>query len=307
MTARAVPMRVALALVAAIGAVAAAAARPATAEEGERRAVLVSVTDERGSPVTGLTATSFFAESHGRPITIVSATPDRASRRVGVLVDTSGSQAISSPWKAVEELVEALVPANRVALLTLDITLRVHSELTSDAAELRDAIRGARTLRAEGPSALYAGARLASRGFGEPALGDTLCFFTDGEDTASTSDLREMVTAIARRGVRVFVVRTAEGRPRFARDGIRDESTRWIAAMTKATGGGDLSLDQVLKDGGVHALATRIEEGYRLDLLIPKSVGDSADWRLQVVGQDGKKLPKVRVTYPEILPAPASR
>ena len=300
-------MRVALALVAAIGAVAAAAARPATAEEGERRAVLVSVTDERGSPVTGLTAASFFAESHGRPITIASATPDRASRRVGVLVDTSGSQAISSPWKAVEELVEALVPANRVALLTLDITLRVHSELTSDAAELRDAIRGARTLRAEGPSALYAGARLASRGFGEPALGDTLCFFTDGEDTASTSDLEEAATAIAQRGVRVFVVRTTEGRQLPPSGSGRERSTFWISAVTKATGGGNFTMGQAQKEGGIRALAGLIQEGYRLEILAPNSAVEPTKWKLEVVGADGRKLPGVRVTYPQALPAPAPR
>src|SRR5271154_2858887 len=56
-----------------------------------RRTLPVSVLDEHGQPVVGLTTHDFSATVHGQPVQILSLQPDAHSHRVLVVVDSSAS------------------------------------------------------------------------------------------------------------------------------------------------------------------------------------------------------------------------
>jgi hypothetical protein len=98
-----------------------------------------------------LTAANFRGEYQGRPIKIISAALDTTSRRVVVIVDTSGTAPTSgitsekdprkATWKAVEELVRTLAPHHMVAILTANEDLQKHFELTNDEQALDQALR----------------------------------------------------------------------------------------------------------------------------------------------------------------------
>jgi hypothetical protein len=279
-------------------------ALPVSAQEGERRVILASVIDRDGNQVPGLGTANFRGEFRGRSVTIASATPDKAPRRVAVVVDTSGSESGVSVWKAVEELVGSLAPVNSVVILTMAATLQKHSDLTNDKQALQGAIREARAEKAYGPTSVYDGALQASRGFSSTNLGDTVCLVTDAEDTSSRLDSNEVTAAVARRGVRVFVVRTQKARSAISNPGMYQYATDWIIAITKATGGSRYSLEELQKDGMARALATMITEGYRLEVQVPETTDKTGEWKLQAIGADGKKLPNVRFVYPAVMPSP---
>jgi hypothetical protein len=56
-----------------------------------RRTILVSASDRDWAPIPGLQAGDFSGESHGKPVRILSVTPDEQPRRIVLLVDSSGS------------------------------------------------------------------------------------------------------------------------------------------------------------------------------------------------------------------------
>lgn len=275
-----------------------------TAQEAERRVILVNVVERNGNQVPGLSAANFQGESRGKPLTIVSATPDKAPRRIAVVVDTSASQNGVPVWKAAEELVGSLAPANSVVILTMAATLQKHSDLTNDRAALLEAIRAARARKADGGTAVYDGALQASEGFAKAVVGDVVCLFTDGEDTVSRLDSNEVIAAVARRGVRVFVVRTKRANSMDLNRSGYQYASEWMAAITKATGGRLWTLDELAKDGGAQTLRAMITDGYRLEVQLPGAADKAGEWKLKVIGADGKKLPDVRVVYPALMPHP---
>src|SRR2546422_193408 len=55
------------------------------------RIILVSVTDDKGRFAEGLTAASFVGKCRGKPVRILGASRDVSSRRIVILLDTSGS------------------------------------------------------------------------------------------------------------------------------------------------------------------------------------------------------------------------
>jgi hypothetical protein len=58
------------------------------------------------------------------------------------------------------------------------------------------------------------------------------------------------------------------------------------------------------KDGMARTLPAMITEGYRLEVQFPGTADKPSEWKLQVIGADGKKLPDVRCVYPTVMPSP---
>jgi hypothetical protein len=44
-----------------------------------------------------------------------------------------------------------------------------------------------------------------------------------------------------------------------------------------------------------------ITDAYRLELDFPRAVDKPREWKLEVVGPDGKKLPNCRLVYPHMV------
>jgi len=274
-------------------------------QESERRIILVNVLDQDGNQVSGLNAMNFRGEYQGQPVAVVSAAPDSAPRRIVVAMDTSASQMSRSDgeagFTAAESLVKALTPRHRVAVFSLGNGLRMHSNLTNDPTALQKALGEART-RIGGPTALYDGVLLLSGGFSGRKPGDAICVFTDGEDTVDSRDRKAVVTAVARTGVRVFVVRTPPERPSAREHPQFQIATDWTESIAEATGGAASWLGD---SHGLRTSSSMMAEAYRLELAFPRRVDEAREWRLEVVGPDGKALPNVRLVYPHLVAADA--
>jgi len=267
----------------------------------ERRVVLVSVLDQEGNHVPGLSAAHFRGECQGRPVTILSAAEDSTPRRVSVVVDVSGSQEQSAglEWQQAVQLIDGLIPAHAVALFTLGRVLTKHADFTNDRAVLQRAMRDARAGRAGGPSALYDGVVQAALGFPGPQLGDTICLFSDGVDTSSEQPAADVARRLTDLRIRVFLAGT---------------TTTWDArgpvpewrTITDATGGLIVWNDSARPDpASVARVRQRVLAGitnaYRLDLAFERGIDRFREWKLQLADSARAATGNARVIYPRRL------
>jgi hypothetical protein len=271
---------------------------PLTGLEEERHVILVNALDRDGNQVPGLSAANFRGEYRSQPVTIVSVIPDKNPRRVVVLVDPSSPAADSPEWRAAEELVRTLTPQHRMVISTL---FRSHCEMTSDLEALERALRTAITYRPrvskdgvpiEGRlpiKSLKEGVMVASSQFMEPRLDGVLFLFSNGYDPL-IPELQTVVKSVAQTGVRVFVVRTP---------GRDQKVAGWMASMAEATGGSVNRLEGFQKE--LPSLHSMITDAYRLEMAFPQPVDEPRKWKLEAIGPGGKRLPKVRLVYPQLV------
>jgi Ca-activated chloride channel family protein len=172
------------------GTVAAAEART-TPRVGVQRArvllveVYASVKDEQGRFVTDLAETDFAILEDGAPQKISLFTSDRKPVNAVLLLDVSASMKREDRLaKAIESallFVEALEPADRVAVITFSDEAKVLEELTGDRTEVLAAIRSAEPERG---TALYDAVHFASRLLGREEGRKALVLLSDGQDLA---------------------------------------------------------------------------------------------------------------------------
>jgi Mg-chelatase subunit ChlD len=274
--------------------------RSLTAEEVELRAIVVSVTDDSGKSPTGLSATDFRGEFRGRPVEIVSTSVDGSPRRIAVVVDASGSShredAWTREWGLAHDAILSLTPGHEVVLCTLAGSLQVRSDLSSDALALRRKVLLAMNDRPAGGTAVYDGLVQASQAFSRPRSTDAVLLLSDGLDTISNLTWREAAVAIARRGVRVFWVRTGE---EPTRPGLVDTSR-----IAWATGGTVLESRRETEDEAsrlVQRACRLMTQTYRLGVAFPGGVDQPREWRLELVGPDRRRRTDVRLAYPSLV------
>ena len=83
-----------------------AATLPAQDDPCTTRTVPVTVVDRQGNPVTGLTTANFRGKFRGKPVEILSLTPDTRPRRIVMVVDASGSMKFTKgKWQLAKSLV----------------------------------------------------------------------------------------------------------------------------------------------------------------------------------------------------------
>ena len=271
---------------------------PVTAQEGERRAILVNVLDRDGNRVPGLMTANFRGEFRGQPVNVVAAEPDQVPRRVAVLLDRSASQLRVGPLvlKSAEELINALTPHHSMVVGTVAGSVLQRSQLTSDRQTLARALSDVAASEPAGLSYLYGAVLQACQGLHGPGLGDVVCLFSDCDDTVSSVNSTKMLSVAAQTGVRVFAILTPSQRPPSA---IEKAATSWIFFLAETTGGSVIRLEDFHRD--LPTLCSMISDAYRVEVAFPKVVEEPRKWKLEVVGPDGKKLPKVQLVYPHMV------
>ena len=270
---------------------------PVRGQEGERHVILVNVLDREGNQVRGLGAANFRGEYRGQPVTILSASEDRSPRRIAVILDRSESQmrAGALVLESVQALINTLTPHHSVVIGTVAESIRQHTELTNDRQVLEQALRDVAASKTAGYSSLRDAVLRACQGLHSTQSGDVVLLFSDCDDTTSADDPRRLVTTAAQTGVRVFGVLTpGELRPSEARG-----AASWMSVLTEATGGSVSWLESFQR--GLPSLHSMITDVYRLEVAFPQPVDEPRKWNLEVVGPDGKALPKVRLVYPHLV------
>ncbi len=156
--------------------------------------VPVSVLDDAGEPVLGLTGSSFHLSEDGRPQQLSLFSGERRPLRIALALDVSASMddKMREVEGALRYLVDLLEPDDQILVLTFNDHVRLVQELTSDRVVLSNVLD---RLGAAGGTALYDATLEAIRKVREgPAESKAVGLVTDGVDTASDtafSDLRE--------------------------------------------------------------------------------------------------------------------
>lgn len=190
--------------------------------------VLVSL---RGRPVGGLTASDFTLLDNDVPQRIEALLVEDLPITLLLVLDTSGSVAgapLAQLRAAAEAAAATLRPDDRVGLITFSDKLRMVVEPPSPVSDLPAALR---RVGAGGATALY-DAAFAALLLREQTVGRVLMLvFSDGDDTASWLDPRDVLATAQRSDVVVYGVTLDRARG----DGWADGPTagfirRWFPA-----------------------------------------------------------------------------
>ena len=241
--------------------------------------VLVDVLVTRaGRPVTGLTADDFTVLDNDVPQRIDSVLLDEVPITVLLVLDTSGSvrgRPFVQLRAAAEAAAEALRPDDRVGLMTFSHDVRLVVQPPALPATLSAALR---RVRAGGATALY-DATFAAFALREQTVGRTLMLvFSDGDDTASWLDPRDVLRTAQHSDVVVYGVnldRVTRGsrRDRESRAGARHWFTtepplfrsQYLGRLVEDTGGSVFVAEDI---GRLRAVFSQVISEFRSRYLL---------------------------------------
>ena len=123
---------------------AAAPAQPRNAGQMHVRHIFVSVTDAKGAPVEGLSASDFTVTEAGQPRVVSHAGPAKDPMRIALMLDTSdaASPALTHMRNGAVAFLDALPPEDEVILITTGRQMRVRVQPTTDRKKLKETAAG---------------------------------------------------------------------------------------------------------------------------------------------------------------------
>jgi len=174
--------------------------------------IQASVRDKRGRVLSGLTANDFEVLDNGQLRPILSFRSDRQSPlSLAILVDMSGSMSIGSKVAMARQAYDSVLSQlhegqDEVAIFTFDASLHDRLDFTRDLAVLKGALSDFRPF---GTTSLYdATATAARRLAARSATHKAIIMLTDGIDTSSEMNAREVSGLASSIDVPVYVVAT---------------------------------------------------------------------------------------------------
>jgi len=249
------------------------------------------VVDREWNLVQGLSAANFRGKLRGRDVEILSASIDTSPRHIVLLLDASGSMAVSNEaWHASKSLSMDLIrfapPRASIAQMAFSERILDTAGFDQDRVALlkRQAVIFEH-LRGRGRTALYDAISSASGAFGVLDFGDVIYAVTDAGDNKSRTEPRRVEEDLLRARVRLFAVIT-HGPP--TPEEILGPNR--LRSMAEATGGNVLSVPYGPSSGRIpltyikakrmgdridlalHRLYEQMGEFYRLDLRLPETV-----------------------------------
>jgi VWFA-related protein len=169
--------------------------------------VIATVTDSRGRSVSNLTANDFVLEEDGKPQEITHFSQDQnVPVSVGVLLDTSGSmdRKIRTAVEAVERFSRRIHENDEIFLISFSGRPVLRQDFTDDREKFSQALRH---VNATGGTALY---DALAEGLTKIRSGRhskrAILLITDGQDTASTAKLDDVLQAIRQSDLLVYPV-----------------------------------------------------------------------------------------------------
>jgi uncharacterized protein YegL len=204
-------------------------------------AIDVSVT-RNGQPVPNLTARDFVLTDNGAAQEVESVMLDRLPLSVTMVLDTSQSVAgdrLAHLVAAGNELMAALRPEDRAALITFSHKVDLRVPMTTDRFSIQRALTA---MSGIGATALRDAVQLALEISPRDQTRPLLLLFTDGHDTASWLTEDAVLDSARRTGVVTQVVRV--------------ESDPFLDQLVKASGGRlwSATSDRQLRELFTHAL-----------------------------------------------------
>jgi von Willebrand factor type A domain len=293
-----------------------------------RRTIPVSVFDERGQPVAGLTSGDFTAKVKKKLATIVSAHFDRGARRVVVVLDSSGSMSwLRGKWNLASLLASDALRASpgkfRAGLVVFNDRVRVKVLIQPDSQAALAALRSIdpaeknTASRPRGKTALWDALQEAEAMLQPAEFGDAVYVVTDGGENNSRSSLKDIRKHFLEGDIRLFAaVFGPENPPGTA---VEDSGPDDLVELVRDSGGllipisptivplspslshydlnrkeRDILADRVLIIYGA------IQWVYRLDVALPEVPKKPESWKLAVTQPRDQKTQRL-LEYPQHL------
>jgi Ca-activated chloride channel family protein len=249
--------------------------------------ITATVTDREGHPAPDLTRDAFEIYEDGERQPITQFAHERVPVGLGVLLDISDSmygKRIQDARAAVDRfLFELLDPADEFFLMAFNHKPRPLTGWTRTRDDIRRALDG---LKPNGGTAIYdsifEALPVLDRRTRERAA---LLIISDGADTASTSTLRELRSALLRSDVFVYAIAIDSPERRTINAGVNAEALRDI---TNQSGGRTeiIRSSEDLNDATAR-IAEELNTQYLLGYTSPKAAdGNYHSIRVKVVGSD---------------------
>src|SRR4051794_12592851 len=120
------------------------AAQPKPTGKTHVRHIFVNVSDGKGAPVEGLSASDFNVSEGGQSRAVSHAGPAKDPMRIALMLDTSdaAAPALTHMRAGVANLLDALPPEDEVILITTGRQMRVRVQPTTDRKKLKDTAAG---------------------------------------------------------------------------------------------------------------------------------------------------------------------
>jgi Mg-chelatase subunit ChlD len=295
----------------------------------ERRTLPISLRDRENLPIQNISVADFEARVHGKPVKVLSLTPDPRPHRLVLLLDTSGSMGsnagesplfalglalaqhffqVNHQWSNI-----ALVIFNKNVTETLDFT-RGNSavgdklqQISSDHNYLKENVKGTTALR----DAILEGLQLLDH----PSSADALYLLTDGGDNASRRSTADVTKRLALTSVRLFVVllRQASYQIRSPEELSGPDE---LSEIARTSGGEILTVavwhgDQVALSANSEAKVKTQETLARLyqailhdnllEIELPFPLAKNEHWELRLSDAARRQRKGAQITYPTIL------
>ena len=290
--------RVATSVVLVLAGVVAAAAQPVFRSGVDLVRFGVTVLDDDGEPISGLTADDFRVTEEGREQRIVyfsrglELDSDRIPLHLGVLFDVSGSMTVDASFAktAAIRFLRGLDFAADMTLVEFDTQVRVSRFTQADFPRLVERLR---SQRAEGMTALYDALGVYLDGAFAQDGRKLLLLYTDGADTRSRlrySELRDLLRAS---DVTVHAIGFQARRRTMAQMRAR-QRVRQIAELTGGRAWFPASQDDL--DDVYRRIREELEARYSLGYVATDRTTDGAWRRVTVALREGRpELDDVRI------------
>jgi Ca-activated chloride channel family protein len=167
------------------------------------------VTDKQGAPINGLAAEDFEVVEEGKPQAIkffAAGDPETAPPlHIGFLLDTSGSmeEDIKDVRTAAVKFLNAMEKAVDITLVDFDTEVRVARYASADYPRLIERIRGRKP---DGYTALYDALGVYLDGADRQTGQKVLIMYTDGGDTRSALNQKDVIDPLRASDVTVYVI-----------------------------------------------------------------------------------------------------
>jgi Ca-activated chloride channel homolog len=169
--------------------------------------VVATVTDTHGRTIPNLTVEDFVLEEDGKPQQITHFSQDQnVPVSVGILLDTSGSmdRKIRTAVEAVERFCRRIHQNDEIFLITFSGQPVLRQDFTDDREKLSQVLRH---VNATGGTALY---DALTEGLAKIHTGRhskrAILLITDGQDTASTAKLEDVLQSIRQSDLLIYPV-----------------------------------------------------------------------------------------------------
>jgi Ca-activated chloride channel family protein len=253
----------------------------------------LTLTDKRGTLVTGLAREDFEVLEDGKPQTIsVFASGDVAASaqemHVGLLFDTSGSMGedIGLARSAAIKFLNRLSDAKDITLVDFDTEVRVAKYGQLEFPRLVERIR---SRKPEGLTAMYDALGVYLDGASEDTGRKVLVLFTDGGDTRSVTSFSDVMTLVRASDATIYTVGFLEHQSSFSRS---DQRLRLTQLANEAGGQAFFPSSMKQVDAAYDQVLAQIRAQYSLGYVSSNLTSDGR-WRkveVRVVRPDARNL-----------------